>query len=242
MRIEKIRIWSRKWWKTACIIPLIALLIIPFLFTKLVWAQTIVTVSGQGGKVSQAVPDGGGPFELNLPLNKNAVNNISITAVDRFGNKASKEISVTQVSLDSVVVSKVTAERLSVERVEQLVAEGVIKLDNPENYHVSQFNIVLTIAKEPVPISVPIAIPKEEKTGWEILRLPRDDLGWGPKNLPEDKTEIIVFEQKIEMPQQQTISIPGVIIIEGRIKSLKEFFSVRLLLINTSGIFTLKDV
>ncbi|MEM4721727.1 MAG: hypothetical protein QXT73_06690 [Candidatus Methanomethylicaceae archaeon] len=223
-------------------ILLMTILFLPVLFLNFALAQTIVTVSGQGGKVSQSLPDVGGPFELNIPLNRNAVNNITITAVDKFGNTASKEIAVTQVSLDSIVVSKVTAERLSIERVEQLVAEGVIKLDNPENYNVSQFNIVLTIANEPVPVSVPIAIPKEEKTGWEKYRLPRDELGWGPKKLPEDKTEIIVFEQKIDIPQQPPISIPGVIIIEGRIKSLKEFFSVRLLLINTSGIFTLKDV
>ncbi len=56
--------------------------------------------------------------------------------------------------------------------------------------------------------------------------------------------EIVVFDQPLpptpEMPYPP--SIPGVIIIEGNIKSLKEFYTVRLLLMNTSGIFTLKNV
>ena len=206
-------------------------------------AATQVTASGQGGKAGQSLPDSGGPFDLQVPLTKNALNTIIVTAVDAYGNSVSQEIPVTQVSLDSIVVSKVTTERLSVQQVEQLVAEGTIKLDNPENYNVSKFDIVLTIAKEPVAISVAIPVPKEEKTGWETYKLPKDELGWGKNKLPEEKPQIIVFEQKVTLPEvEQPMSIPGVIIIEGRIKSLKEFYSVRLLLMNTSGIFTLKDV
>ena len=37
-------------------------------------------------------------------------------------------------------------------------------------------------------------------------------------------------------------SIPGVILIEGRIKTLKEFFKVDLLLMNVSSLFTLTDL
>ena len=44
------------------------------------------------------------------------------------------------------------------------------------------------------------------------------------------------------VPGVEPVRIPGVIIIQGDIKTLKEFFEVRLLLMNTSGIFTLSDV
>jgi len=223
--------------------PIYFLIVVTVLFLLLgnsAWGATRVTASGQGGKADQILPDMGGAFDLNVPLTKNAVNTILVTAVDAYGNKVSKEISVTQVSLNDIVVSRVTTERLTVQQVEQLVSEGVLKLDNPENYHVSKFDIVLTIAKEPVAISLPIAVPKEEITGWETYRLPKDDLGW--QKLPQEKPEIIVFEQKVSLPEMEPLSIPGVIVIEGRIKSLKEFYSVRLLLLNTSGIFTLKEV
>jgi hypothetical protein len=64
----------------------------------------------------------------------------------------------------------------------------------------------------------------------------------GP-NPPPAPTEIIVFDEPVAGPPGvPVISIPGVIVIEGNIKSLKEFYTVRLLLMNTSGIFTLKNV
>jgi hypothetical protein len=234
---------KNRFFKMALIPFLILLIGFPLFNLGSALADTVVTVSGQGGKASQTLPDIGGSFDLNIPLTKNAVNTIVITAVDASGNKVSQEISVTQLSLDSIVVSQVTTERLSVEQVTQLVNDGVIKLADPQNYNVSKFDIVLTIADQPVSVSVPIAVPKElEQTGWETYKLPQGDgsSGGRPPNAPE--VQIIVFEKYVSSPGQPKISIPGVIIIEGRIKSLKEFYNVRLLLMNTSGIFTLKDV
>ena len=222
------------------------LLVSVFLF----WCETAhaaitVSVSGPGGSVSQSVSDDGGSFDVNLPLNRNAVNNIVVTAEDAGGNSASANLAVTQVSLDQIVVSKVTSERLSVAAVEQLVADGVIDLDDPENYNVSTFDIVLTIDKSPVTVSVPIAVPIEtkEETGFETYKRPKGgDSGGSSPNTPQ--IQIVVFQQTVpsEGGEANNITIPGVIIIEGNIRSLKEFFSVRLLLMNTSGIFTLSDV
>jgi large repetitive protein len=213
------------------------------LFQNPVQAQVSVSAQGPGGRAEQTLPDAGGAIDLNVPLNKNAVNTITVTAMDRFGNKASKEISVTQVSLDSIVVSQVTTERLSVEQVTQLVKDGTIKLDDPQNYNVSKFDIVLTIADQPVPVSVPIAVPKaEEQMGWEVYKMPQGDGSSGGRPPNQPPVEIIVFEKEISVPDQPAMTIPGVIIIEGKIKSLKEFYNVRLLLMNTSGIFTLKNV
>jgi hypothetical protein len=242
IRIKETGIKNRSFRKTFLLF-LILLISLPLFSIDPAQAATTVTVSGQGGKASQSLPDLGGSFDLSVPLTKNAVNTIIVTAVDAYGNRVSQEIPITQVALDSIVVSKVTTERLSVQQVEQLVSEGTIKLDDPANYNVSKFDIVLTIANEPIAVSVAIPVPKgEEKTGWETYKLPKDELGGGPKTPQEQQPQIIVFEQKVSLPQAEPVSIPGVIIIEGRIKSLKEFYNVRLLLMNTSGIFTLKDV
>ena len=210
-----------------------------------VMAEVTVTVTGPGGRVSQTLPDEGGGFDMNLSLNKNTVNNILVKAEDANGNNAVQELEITQLSLDAVVVSKITSERLSVEEVEQLVNDGVIDLDDPENYNVSTFDIVLTIDKKPVPISVPIAIPieEDEEIGFENIKMPAGGGDGGKPKTPP--VQIVVFEQPVPGGGgggPSPPSIPGVIIIEGNIKSLKEFFNVRLLLMNTSGIFTLTDV
>ena len=220
--------------------------VILLLWCQSVFADITVTVNGPGGKASQMLPDAGGAFELNMPLNRNTVNSITVTAEDENGNSASKELAITQVSLDAIVVSKVTSERLSVEEVEQLVNDGVIDIEDPENYNVSTFDIVLTIDEKPVPISVPIAVPieEDEEIGFENIRIPAGGGSGGKPKTPP--VQIVVFEQAIPSAsgpgEPSPPPIPGVIIIEGNIKSLKEFFNVRLLLMNTSGIFTLTDV
>ena len=168
-----------------------------------------------------------------------------MTAVDDFGNTQSKEIAITQVSLDEIVVTEVKTEPLSVEEIEQLVDDGVIELDDPANYNVSTFNIVLAIEKEPIPISVPIVFPKgdSDNSGFETYKMPKGGGDGGSKPKIPD-VQIIVFQQPVSSPSSSVDipPIPGVIVIEGNIKSLKEFFSVRFMMMNTSGIFTLSDV
>jgi large repetitive protein len=208
-------------------------------------AGVTVNVSGPGGNLTQTLPDAGGSFALNLPLSRNMVNNISVNASDIHGNSAWQDIAVTQVSLDNVVISEFTSEPLSIERIEELVNDGIIDLADPENFNVSIFTIVLTINNEPIPVSVPIVTPIniQEQTGFETYRFPWGiDSGSGRSNKPP--VEIVVFEQPIPSPpgEPPLPPVPGVLIIQGRIKSLKEFYSCRLLLMNASGIFTLSDV
>ena len=221
-------------------ILIFAALIIP----NLAQAATQVMLSGpqQAGPIA---PDANGRFAFpNLALKRNSVNVFTVTAKDDFGNTLSKNVSITQLSLDSVVVSKITTKPLSVQEVQQLVNDGVIKLDNPANFNVSKFDIVLTIGKEAIPISVPIAMPINVETavGEEIA--PKSDPGSGGSSSNVPDVQIIVFQQAIPGPpgQPPPPPMPGVIIIEGRIKTLKEFYSVRLLLMNASGIFTLSSV
>ncbi|MFH0730125.1 MAG: Ig-like domain-containing protein, partial [Pseudomonadota bacterium] len=222
-----------------------ALAIVLLLCGGMAQAGISVTVTGPAGS-AKTFPGDSGAFDVNLPLAKNSVNNIVVTAQDDSGNTASKELSITQVSLDQIVVSTVSSERLSVEEVKQLVADGVIDLKDPQNYNVSTFDIVLTIDKKPVSISLPIAIPikEPEQMGYETYKMPSGDSSSGKPTPPP--VQIVVFELQMAEPSAPGAPapppIPGVIIIEGNIKSLKEFFSVRLLLMNTSGIFTLSDV
>ncbi len=202
-----------------------------------------VQVTGPGGSATRTLPDGGGNFDVDLPLVANSVNQITISATDASTNRVEKNINITQLSLDQIVVSQVTTERLPPERVVELVNQGVINVADPENFNVSTFNIVLTIGGQRVPISTPIVMPIQEMMGFETIR-PQSDPGSGGGGTPNiQDTEIVVFE--LSPPSPPGIPAPriyGVIVMEGRIKSLKEFYSVRLLLMNTSGIFTLKDV
>jgi hypothetical protein len=203
-----------------------------------------VAVTAPGGNFSQTVPETGGPFSIDLPLNKNMVNTVKLTASDANGNTAEKNLSITQVSLESVVISQFTSTPLAPERVEQLVNDGVIDLKNPENYNVSEFTIVLSVGPREIPLAIPIAMPKEvdDPQGWEVYKMPQGD-GSGGGGPQQQDMQIIVFDKEIPGPAgEAAISVPGVIIIEGRIKSLKEFFSCRLLLMNASGIFTLSNV
>lgn len=204
-------------------------------------AEMEVRLSGPQS-LGPLVPDEDGRFAFpNVPLRKNSVNTFTVTATDDSGQTVTKEVNITQISLENVVVSEVRTERLSQERIEQLVNDGVIDLDDPSNYNVSTFQIVLTVGTRPVNIDIPIRMPKTEETGFETYRI--SDPG-GPGRAGNPPTQVVVFEQPVVvspgMPQPPPI--PGVIIIQGDIKTLKEFFSVRLLLMNTSGIFTLSDV
>ncbi len=205
-------------------------------------AEPTITLSGPQMR-GPVTADSEGRFDFGqIPLKSNSVNTFTVTATDDFGNEQSKEISITQLSLDKVVVASVTSRPLTVQEVETLVEDGVIDLDDPENFNVSSFNIVLTIAKEPVSFAIPLVVPKAEpEEGFENPKFKTGRVtGGGSPKIPD--TEIIITEINPPGAPQGFVPIPGVIIIEGDIKTLKEFFSVRLLLMNISGIFTLADV
>jgi len=209
-----------------------------------VTAAITVRVAGPGGSAEQVLPDAGGPFDVNLPLAANAQNEITVTARDAKTNEISARLQVTQLSLQSVVVASIRTEPLPPQRVEELVNSGAIQLDDPSNFNVSQFIIILTIGGEPVSIDIPVGYSiAEPQTGFEIIKMPKDPGGGGGNPPKIQDQELIIFEQPVFIPGiPEPLRIPGVIVIEGRIKTLKEFFSVRLLMMNTSGIFTLQDV
>jgi len=239
-----------------------ALFLLPILTASLLYcpaparADITVTVTGPAGSRSQSVPDAGGSFgferdvvsgvvtDTTLPLTRNALNTITVSATDASGNKVSQDIKVTQLSLDQIVVSQVSAERLSTQQIKQLVSDGVIQLDNPDNYNVSKFDIVLTIGDKEVPISVPIVSPVNSVETIFKPATPSASGGGGGGGSGVAPPDVVIFQQQVGGGGGggEPVHISGVIIIEGNIKSLKEFYTVRLLLMNTSGVFTLKDV
>ena len=221
----------------------IALLLLTalFLVASPALSQTTLTLSGPstGGPIEA---DENGRFEFeNVPLRQNSVNTFTVTATNG-DQEVSQDIQITQLSLDSVVVARVVAEPLPPERVIQLVNDGVIDLDDPENFNVSTFEIVLTIGREEVPISTFISFPPEEPMGFENIPIPRGRASGNGGTPRIQDSEVVIFDQIIEVPDAPPLRLPGVIVIQGNIRTLKEFFSVRLLLMNVSGLFTLSDV
>ena len=106
-------------------------------------------------------------------LRRNAINTFEVEAVDAFGNMQTQEINITQISLDEIVVSRISARPLPPEEIRQLVADGTIDLEDPENYNVSIFVIILTIGKEPIEVEVPIARRIKDPVGFEHPKIPR---------------------------------------------------------------------
>ena len=54
--------------------------------------------------------------------------NVTVTASDVHGNTVSQKLAVTQVNVDSVVISQFTSTPIPPDRIEQLVNEGVINI------------------------------------------------------------------------------------------------------------------
>jgi hypothetical protein len=222
-------------------------------------APTTVTISGGAQGASQTVPTGGQRFGVRVPLKPNAENVLSLSAADTNGRTAQvNELRVAQISLTDIVRATVTAQRLSTTEVKQLVAQGTINIADPDNYNVSRFVVALVVDGHEVQVAVPVARQKAEPMAYgpEIsvgcsqtgqitstetaIAIPCGD-GGGSGSQTVDTPIIIPFEIAVpgvpEMP-----GIPGVILIEGRIKTLKEFFKVNLLLMNVSPLFTLTDL
>ncbi|RMF88765.1 MAG: hypothetical protein D6736_09585, partial [Nitrospinota bacterium] len=219
---------------------------------------TTITVTGGARTVSTRLPAGQSTFSLNVPLRPNTENTLTVEAVDENGRRAVvSDLKVTQISLSDILVAEVTAQRLTVEEVKQLVADGTVDLTDPENFNVSVFDIVLNINGNNVPVRMPVVRPKEDpqpatsppiklvcgRPGQALtfteqtIAIPCAGGGGGP----DLQIQVVDIPLPPEVTPPEQPSIPGVIIIEGRIKTLKEFFNVKLLLMNVSTLFTLED-
>lgn len=226
-------------------------------------APTTVTVTGGAQAGAAQVATGQATFGIRLPLRPNAENVLTLTATDTLGRSVTADqLRIAQISLNEIVQARVTATRLTTDEVRQLVAEGVINIADPANYNVSRFVVALVVGGKEVQVPVPVVRRVEEPMGIgepvrvgcgssasnnandpdsldNVIRVPCGGSGGEGKVADGPQIEIVPFEIQ---PAPGMPGIPGVIIIEGRIKTLKEFFKVNLLMMNVSSIFVLKEL
>ncbi len=219
---------------------------------------TTVNVTGGSQPSGQTVPTGQVQFGLQVPLRPNAENVLTLTGTDGSGQTATvNDLRIAQISLTEIVQARVTATRLSTPEVRQLVAQGVIDIADPANYNVSRFVVILTVGGQQVEVPVPVVRRIDEtfaegppvtvgcaapgqglSTTDRSISIPCGGGGGRAQDMPPIR--FVPFE--VASPSPGLPSVPGVIIIEGRIKTLKEFFKVSLLLMNVSSLFTLTDL
>lgn len=225
--------------------------------------QTSVTIAGGASGVGQHFPSGQTQFGLSVPLRPNAENLLTVTASDEAGGTATaSNLRITQLTLSNLVKAQVSAQKLTASEVQALVANGTISISNPANFNVSIFSISLSIggssgSGNQAAFAFPVLEPrgqlfaagpavtidcqtpgKDIEQDGNTLLIPCDE-GNSPWNTGLAKTKLVPFI--IEVPGTGA-SVPGVLLIEGKIKTLKEFFNVDLELLNTSSDFTLTNV
>jgi len=241
-----------------------ALLLLPALAAAAPPATpTDVEITGGAQTAARRLPAGQSAFGIATPLRQNAENVLTVAASDDDGRRVtSAPFTVLQLSLTEIVTATISAARLSAAEVHQLVADGVLDLADPENFNVSRFDIVLTVAGRSVPVSVPIVMGAGGVSSG-IASAPPLLLGCRPGGEGIELTDTAVFVPcgadgggRLRIPPVQLIPfvidaspsepgippIPGVIVIEGAVKTLKELYRVELILANVSTLFTLRDV
>ncbi|MGE3538244.1 MAG: Ig-like domain-containing protein [Candidatus Tectimicrobiota bacterium] len=232
--------------------------------------QTLIQVEGGAHTVATTLDAASTEFCLEVPLRPNTQNILIVAAVDNDpaatlprNVAAAPPFEVVQLNLQELVLAEVHSRPLSVTEITTLVAQGVINLDDPNNFNVSLFTIVLTIGSAAPPVVVsqigvwPSKQPQDQGAvafggggGWsgssgggggggggQVFGIPLGGgggIGGGGSSGGSNATVIMVHTP--------TGNIPGLIFIDGRIKTLKEFFQVTLLLQNTSPTFSLTDV
>jgi len=87
-----------------------------------------------------------------VPLRRNQQNTLIASAIDDLAAApkpvaSAPPVQVVHADPSEIVVASASSRPLTTEEVETLVQNGVIKLDDPTNYNVSMFTIVLTIAR-----------------------------------------------------------------------------------------------
>ena len=207
--------------------------------------NTTVQIEGGASVVSTTLDGSTTDFCLDVPLRPNTQNTLIASAIDDAAPAPkpvayAAPVQVVQLDLSDIVIVNAYSRPLTVEEIEDLVDRGIIDLDDPSNFNVSMFTIVFTIGSFPLPITIsqPVVInPIPGSVSYGIGG------GWffgggsGSMSGPITNCAQIVL-----ITDEQGQTIPGVIIIDGRIKTLKEFFQVTIALWNVSSGFNLSDM
>ena len=133
--------------------------------------STTVGIEGGASTVSLQLDALTTNFCLDVPLRPNTQNTLIATAVDDLAvapkpSASAPPIQVVHVDPSSIIIAEASSRPLTIEETELLVQNGVIDLDDPTNFNVSMFTIVLTIGQFPVTVSQPVAVPVSPGVGY----------------------------------------------------------------------------
>jgi hypothetical protein len=217
--------------------------------------NTTVKVDGGANTVTTVLDDLTEHFCVDVPLKPNTQNILIAAAIDDLAPEPkpiayAQPVSIIQIDPSQIVIAEVQVRPLTADEIATLVQNGIINLDNPDNFNVSMFTLVLTIGSFPVTISQPVAVNRQ--TGsvsygggspvWRPGRYTSPPPGPAPSYGGSSGGCTSGCAQIVVIHSESGQTIPGVIIIDGRIKTLKEFFQVTLALFNNSDSFVLKDM
>ena len=154
-------------------------------------ASTTVRIEGGASIQSITLDNATTHFCLDVPLRPNQQNTLIVSAIDDLAAApkpvaSAPPVQVVNADPSQVVVASASSRPLTTEEVETLVQNGVIKLDNPSNYNVSMFTIVLTIGSVPVTITQPVPVPVPTNPGDTSVSFGRGGSGWGDLALPQE--------------------------------------------------------
>jgi hypothetical protein len=218
-------------------------------------ASTTVTINGGSSAVSTVLGASATTFCLTVPLQPNMENTLVATAIDNLAapprpSESSLPLEVTQVNPSQIVIASATSTQLNASQIATLVQNGVINLNDPQNFNFSIFTVVLTIGS--LPVTVTQVVPQCEVNcgggGGGGGGGSGGGGGWSPgppvgtASVPTCTSDLCTHIVVIPPPQPGLPAIPGILIIDGTIKTLKQFFQVTLAIQNTSSSFTLSDV
>src|SRR5271155_1349741 len=127
-------------------------------------ASTTVTINGGTSPVGTTLDASTTTFCLSVPLQPNQQNTLIATAVDNLAaaprpSESSTPLLVTQINPSQIFIATATSTPLNATQIATLVANGVINLQNPANFNISIFTIVLTIGSFPVTVTQPVVVP-----------------------------------------------------------------------------------
>ena len=206
----------------------------------------LVTVEGAAGLGVHQLQPAETAFSTQVVLRRNAQNILRVCATLDGMRACAPPISVVHLVPDEFVIAEATSRRLTTEEVEALVDSGVIDLQDPDNFHVSEFTVVLEVGGVRVAVSQPVAVhaPGGRATPGVYYGAnggrgggPGAPGGTGGGGGGGSGARVFVVQPPGGLPP-----IPGVIILDGAIHTLREFFQVTLALTNLSSVFHLEDV
>jgi len=200
---------------------------------------TLVQINGGSGLVSTQLTADQTRFCLEVPLRHNAENTLIASATDLTSGlvATAPPIKTTQVDPSSAFIAQASSRPLTEAEIKKLVDDGVIILDDPSNFNVSMFTIVLTIGQFPATITQPVVVSPTPG----IISYGGGG-GWNGGSVTGSEPAISSSMQVVVIQTPTGQTIPGVIIIDGRIKTLKEFFQVTIVIQNTTTQFELMDM